>query len=401
MSTIHAVIELGTSNTVLAIGKTQNDGRMKIISLNTIPSSGIKKSQIVELKNVAQSILSVLKESEKKPIENDSKLTIGNAHLVLTGTHVNVEHMSSSISVSGKVSAENINEAKLSLVNAANSSGSDRELIHLEYLGFELDGMGGISDPLNMSGHVLKYHAVRIDADADCIENAKTAADQAKIELNEPLFAVHASSEAILEEHEKKNGVLIIDFGGGTTSYAVYMNNHLYDAGTIGVGGNHVTNDIAHAFQISHSNAEALKISEASALATVPSGISPRVKLPHETSIMENRTFSRSALNTVTNARLRELLTIIRNFLRYKGILHKLHSGAVIIGGGAQMRDMPALISQVLGLNARFGIPIHIDGLEGIDHPERYASVAGALLSVGGNIEEEKSIFELIKRIFK
>jgi cell division protein FtsA len=400
MSTIHAAIELGTTNTVLAIGKTQDDGRMRIISLNTIPSSGIKKSQVVELKNVTQSILSVLRESEKTPLEKGSKLTIGNAHLVLSGTHINIEHMSSSTSVTGKITQENIDEAKMSLINAIESMGNNRELVDVEYLGFEVDEMGGISDPLNMSGHVLKYHAIRIDADANCIENARTAADQAKIELNDSIFAVHAASEAVLEEHEKKNGVLIIDFGGGTTSYAVYMNNHLYDAGTIGVGGKHVTNDIAHAFQISHSNAESLKINEASALANEQNNLSPRVKLPHETSIMENRTFSRSALNTVTNARLRELLTIIRNLLREKEILHKLHSGAVIIGGGAQMQDIPQLISQVLGLNARFGVPIHIDGLENIDHPERYASIAGALLNINRN-HEEKSLFDIFKRIFK
>jgi cell division ATPase FtsA len=86
--------------------------------------------------------------------------------------------------------------------------------------------------------------------------------------------------------------------------------------------------------------------------------------------------------------------------LREKEILHKLHSGAVIIGGGAQMQDIPQLISQVLGLNARFGVPIHIDGLENIDHPERYASIAGALLNINRN-HEEKSLFDIFKRIFK
>lgn len=399
MGKIQAALEIGTAKTVLAIGETQQDGRVKVISLSEIPSSGVRKSQVAEIQNVAKSITSVLRESEKKQLSQGKKITIVNAYHVVSGAHIGSEIVSSSVQVQGgRVTQRDVDEAKAALSNSI-AIPKTQEVLSFEYLGFEINGMNEISNPVGMSGDILHLYALIIYADANSLNNARTAAETAKLELEDPLFSATAAAEAVLEEHEKKNGVLVIDFGGGSTSYAVYANSYLVTAGSLGVGGSHVTNDIAFAFQISYNTAENMKINEASALASLQTELPARIK-PGESSIMETRTFSRRALNTVTNARLRETISILREKLKEQNLLHKLLSGVVLVGGGARMKDLDTLVEQQLGANVRFGKPIHVDGLENEEHSERFAAVAGALLIANGN-DEKKSFVDIFKGLFK
>lgn len=399
MSAINAALEIGSSRTVLAIGETQQDGRLKVICHSAIPSSGVRKSQIVDLDQVKTSILSVLRESEKKQLEAGSKITLGNAFLVVSGTHVHTSPLCGTTAVARqKVTQEEINEVQRSLHSF--SLPKNRELLDVVERGYELDGMDEISDPKGMSGSVLKLHAILLDADANRIQDARTAADGAKLEIRDPLFAATCAADAVLEEYERQNGALVLDCGGGTTGYAVYINGRLAAAGTIGIGGDHVTNDITHAFQTTWAQAEAIKITQASAMPTVLPGESARVQMPGDSPLMESRTVSRRALNTVVNARLRELLTILRDKLEELELLHRLHAGTVLVGGGARMREFPALIAQILGTTARTGRPIHVDGLDDTPDSERLAAISGALL-YAQRTYEEKSFFDIIRRVFK
>ena len=75
------------------------------------------------------------------------------------------------------------------------------------------------------------------------------------------------------------------------------------------------------------------------------------------------------------NARLRELFTVIRETLEDLDLLNRLHAGVVLTGGGAAMRDLDALVSRELGMGARIGRPIHVDGLDGEEFPAAETAV--------------------------
>ncbi len=92
MSKIHAALEIGTSRTMLAVGETQSGGRMKIISHAEIPSSGVRKSQIIDISQATQSIRSVLREIESKRDQSGANVEINTALLVVSGQHIHVAH---------------------------------------------------------------------------------------------------------------------------------------------------------------------------------------------------------------------------------------------------------------------------------------------------------------------
>ena len=86
---------------------------------------------------------------------------------------------------------------------------------------------------------------------------------------------------------------------------------------------------------------------------------------------------------------------IVRERLEEQDLLHRLHAGVVLTGGGAAMRGLDSLVQRELGMPVRTGIPIHIDGLTEVRSPESFAAVAGALLYAHRNYEE-KSLLQTI-----
>ena len=390
---IYAALEIGTTRTVLAIGEAAVGDKLKVTCHAEIPSTGVRKSQILDINQATQSIRSVLREIEKKQLAVGNSITIGNAFLVVSGQHVKADSFTGTAQIArGKVTAEDMNEVGHN--TRAMVLPKDRELLDFVDRAYGVDDTGGISDPKGMSGRVLKLDAIQIHADANRINNARTAANEAHLEIREPLFAATCVGDAVLSDLEKRNGALVLDIGGGSTGFAAYSDGYLAYTGVIGVGGDHITNDIAHAFQTTQAQAEELKIRDASAMIGTNSG-EPRVKIPGSSPLMESRTISRRALDTVVNARLRELFGILREKLEEADLLHRLHAGAFITGGGAAMRGIDALIQRELCMPVRTGVPINVDGLSDERHPEAFASVAGALLYAHRNYEE-KSLFRAI-----
>ena len=401
MSDLYAALEIGTTRTVLAVGETDGNGRLKITSHAEIPSTGVRKSQILDITQATQSIRSVLQKTEKLQDENGSKVTIGNVFLAVSGQHIKSDSFFGSVQVEkSRVGNEDMN-AVLSSARTMTLP-KDRELLDIVDQDYVLDNRGGISAPLGMAGSVLKLNTLQIHADRNRILDARTAAEAAHLEIREPLFAITCAADAVLQDHEKKNGTLVIDLGGGSTGYAFYCDGYVVATGVIGVGGDHITNDIAHAFQTTNAQAEGLKINSACAIIRSADGEPARVRVEQgENTLMDNRTISRRALDTVVNARLMELFTVIRETLEDQDILHRLHSGIVLTGGGARLREIDTLAEQILGASVRIGRPLNIDGLENEDFPAAYATIAGALLYACRNYEEKSAFGGLFERLFK
>jgi cell division protein FtsA len=400
MSNIYAALEIGTTRTVLAVGEAEQSGRLKVTCHAEIPSTGVRKSQILNIPQATQSIRSVLREIERKQEASGAKITIGNAFLVVSGQHVKADPFSAPVQVeNARVNDEAIN----SVLRAAHTMTlpRDRELLDIVDQDYVVDGMGGIPSPKGMSGRVLSLNTLQIHADRNRIQDARTAADAAKLEIREPLFAATCAADAVLEDYERRNGALVIDIGGGSTGYAVYSDGYAVTAGVVGVGGDHVTNDIAHAFQTTNAQAEGMKIREASAVVSAD-GNSPRVRVePGENTLMDNRTVSRRALDTVVNVRMMELFTVIRETLEDHSLLHRLHAGVVLTGGGARLRDIDTLAARTLCMNVRIGRPMHVDGLDDVEFPAEYATIAGALLYAHRNYEEHSILDGIFGRFFK
>ena len=370
-----AALEIGTSNTVLAIGEPEGADHIRITALGSIPSTGVRKSQIIDIGQAAHSVDSVLKR-----VERDFGYSIGQASLVASGPQVRVKRLVTQCQLIGKtVGDEDMNE----IYNRSLDTGLDpdeRTLLDESEIGYGLDGLENIPAPKGMAGHVLKRRSLCIHGDTRRIADARTAAQHAKLEISDVYFAGTCAANAVLTPADRAAGVLAVDMGGGSTAYTLYEEGRLLHAGVVGVGGDHVTNDVRTAFSLTQTQAEELKRS-ASALVGGGEG-GARIAVAAGTPGFDPITVSRRALETVVNARLQELFAVILDDLDRENLAHRFNAGVVLTGGVSATSGITALAEHVFGRRARIGTFVpDLTALDGGPAPASYATVAGLLLT--------------------
>ena len=390
-----AALEIGTSRTVIAIGEPLEGGRVRVAAVGAIPSSGVRKSQII---NIAQARYSV--ESVLKRIADQSDYSIGQAYLVVSGPQIRTKPVIGQCQVDGGVVRDE-NLAEVDALSYETGLSPDREPIELAQLCYQLDDVDGIVSPKGMSGRLLTLRSICIHGSTQRIADARSAAHDAKLEiLPETYFAGTCAAAAVLNQQHKRDGALVIDLGGGSTAYTAWSEGRLVQAGVVGVGGDHVTNDIRIAFSVSMAQAEQLKTTAASAVIR-PEDAMQRVPVPDPMPGFKAAMVSKRALNTVVNARLQELFAIVRAKLDEGNLLHRLNAGVFLTGGGSALPGVTELAEAVFGCGVRVGTIVpEIEGLEAEPHPASLAVLSGLLLLAQQEGNQSSSIFDFVKKAF-
>jgi cell division protein FtsA len=168
--------------------------------------------------------------------------------------------------------------------------------------------------------------------------------------------------------------------------------------GCVAVGGDHITNDIALAFNIPLNRAEEVKRAEGCAQID-PDTSARRVPLPADVGF-EERMISCKALQTVINARMDETFRVLRTRLDETGVLPHLGGGVILTGGGAYLRKVTELAQRIFGLPCRIGLPVNVDGLDKAEQPAALATAAG-LVIYGQMTFEDRGLLSPLRKLFK
>jgi len=228
-----------------------------------------------------------------------------------------------------------------------------------------------------MEGEVLSQTMLIIHGEATPIQNLLNAVEDVPVKVCDAAFSPLCAGLAVLSPEQKTAGVAVLDLGAGTTGYIAYANRVLACAGSIGVGGDHVTNDIVSGLRLPHAMAEQLKVEYGSAVPR-PAYRHRVVSLPADGAFPE-RNIRLSDLDAITHARLDELLRWIRADLDSLGILHQLGAGIVLTGGGALLSGIVDLAEQVFNMPCEIGRPYEVSGLSQVTSAPGYAAVIGML----------------------
>ena len=362
---------------------------------DSIPSSGVRKSQIVDVAQARYSVASV-----QKKLVKQSDYAVAQAYLVISGPQIRTQPANVQIPLPrGVVSEEDIEEIGDRMYNV--TLPAERQALEVARISYGLDDIDNIVSPRGMNGHILKLRTLCIHGSAQRIADAKSAAEAAKLEILDVCYAGTSAAAAVLTPQQKQEGALVIDLGGGSTNFTVWADGRLLYADVIGVGGDHVTEDIRDAFTISLAQAEQLKMDSASAMIG-PDDASVRIPLPASTPGFNAASISLRALNTVVNARMGELFTIIRTKLDEVNLLHRLNAGVFLTGGGSSLKNVLPLASNVFGSHVRLGrlVP-EVEGLEQEKNPAALATIVGTLLQTTPAEQPRRSIWEILFPFFR
>jgi cell division protein FtsA len=367
-------IDVGSTKVATVIGQLQPTG-IDIIGVGYAPSNGLRKGMVVDIEETVSSISASLEEAERM-----SGLPINEAIISIGGVHIAATSSRGIIAVSNPTSEITENDL-LRALDAAKSVSvpPNREILHALPRKYSVDNVGEIRDPVGMNGIRLEVDTQVISGASAAIKNLTKCLNQANVQVTDLVFTPLSGARAVLTKRQMEIGVMLVDIGGGTTSYAIFEEGDILHAGVIPIGATHITNDIAIGLRTDIDLAEVIKVKHSTAM---PNTVDPEAVLNlAKLSKHDEGEINLKYLADIVEARLTELLMMIRDELRTVGRDGMLPAGIVFTGGGSKQTGLVELAKHILRLPAQTGTLTHdISGMvDNISDP-LYASSVGLML---------------------
>lgn len=374
-------LDIGTTKVRAVVAHLDSTtGVPTIVGVGQAPTTGMRKGVVVNLQGPGQAIDAALGEAERM-----SGYQVHGATVSVNGAHILTTHADGMVAVGA--SDHEITRDDLDRIKEVATLGkipANRDILDVVAHAYKLDGQDNIKDPLGMTGTRLEIDAHVVSALTPYLVNVEKAAESAQVEPHGVVPTAMAAARAVLNEQQIENGVALIDFGGATTSVAVYEEGDLQYVGVVPIGGNNITNDLAIGLKTDPEIAEEVKVKHACALShSEASGVSVKRE-------GEIYTFQTEEINEIVEARLEEIFEGIHFHLKKAGRAGKLPSGVVLVGGGAKLKHMAEYAKETLGLAARLGQPAGFGGVaDDIDKSE-FATAIGLMLLDGETVHRDK-----------
>ena len=266
---------------------------------------------------------------------------------------------------------------------------------------YYVDGQEGVLNPISMLGRMLEADFHIIHGVGNRIRNTVRCIKELGIEVEDVVFNGYASAQAILTQQQKNLGAMVIDIGGGTTDYVIYVDGAVKQSGVLAVGGDHITNDISMGLRIPMAKSERLKIEEGDA--TLGNALpGEAIYLKDETGFA-GREVERETLNTIIHYRLREIFELLKRAVDSEPYLPMLGAGIVITGGCSQLRGIGPLAQDVFNVPVTVAHAKSTSGLIAAAENPQFSTAIG-LLRYGqaayANRPQKGGIFDKVRRIF-
>ena len=367
-------LDVGTENIRAVIATVSKTGEISIVGYNEGKSAGMRKGIPANLTGPAEAIDRTLGDAERM-----GGYDVRSAFVSINGSTVISTHTEGMIAVGAVEHEIDFNDLdRVEDVAVTGRIPANRDVLDVVPLEYALDGQGGIKDPIGMSGARLEMRACVISALTPNCENLKKATATADVEAKRLIPSAVAAAKAVVTERQKENGVAVVDFGAATTSIAVYEEGDLQYVGTIPVGSNNITNDLAIVLAIDPDLAEEIK----TRFVTGDFGSSKSLTIKVGKEGKDERTFERKEVEAVVEARLAEIFAEVRKKLKSAKYDQRLPEGIILTGGGAKMRDIDLFAKQALEAAVKIGIPKELGGVaDSIAKPEFATAIGLAMFA--------------------
>ena len=368
MDEIVVGIDVGTTKVCTLVGRVEDEKSIRILGVGIEPSDGIRKGIIVDLPAASQAI----KRSVEKA-ESTSGLEITTGLVSLAGAHVSSVNSRGATGIPGGI-IDAVDIARALEQAQAVAIPHDREIVHVIQRGMTVDGQEGVRTPVGMHGYKLELETHIISAAAATVDNLRQCVGAAGVEIQQFVLNPLASAEVVLTENERQMGVAVCDIGGGTTDLAIYVNGDVWHTMVLAVGGNHVTQDIAHGLRLPLSQAEEVKKQQGYAIRSEV-GIDEYFSIrpfgeDHDVQI------NRQDLAHIIEARIEETFRLIMQEVKRSGYDGLLPAGVVLTGGTSALPGIKRIASNVMGMPVRTAQPENLTGLiDKLDSPAYSTSV--------------------------
>ncbi len=377
MSKTVLAIDIGSTKICAIIAQINDDNKVTVIGAGTAKSQGLKKGTITNIELASRSIEQAVNDAKRV-----SGSAIDTAVVSMSGTYTKSLDSSGIVNLTSKeVGIKDIERVmQTSLYNA--KIPNEYEVLHALPYNFKVDEQDYIDDPLGMNASRLEVQTHIITTQKSSLSNLKKAVKGAGITVENIILSGYASAIAVLDESEKELGVAVIDMGGTSCNIIIHVGNSIRYNDFLGVGSNHVTNDLSMALHTPLNIANSIKLTYGS-LANESNDLIEIPKIGDENSKHE---VSLSVVHDVILARVEETLMILAKIIENSGLKDQIGAGVVLTGGFSKMEGIKDYASVFFDSKpVRVAKPKELDGLfDNLRSPEFSCAVGLVMHSAGG-----------------
>ncbi len=311
--------------------------------------------------------------------ERMAGVEINGAHVAAPGRLVRARRIGVDLEIAdGVVTQEDIDDAVRE--GAGLAAAPDCAALSASPIAFRIDSEAIYDDPVGRPGALLCAELLGLSVRESVIDNLSAMVERCGLKAIEIVPAPVAAAESCLIEDEKELGVVLIDIGAASTGYAVYDDGALVDCGGVGVGGGHITKDIAQIFGAPLADAERIKTLHGAAL--IGPGDEHRfVDFPRLGDGADPSRASRADLCEVIIPRMEEIFELVAAKLPGDSRTRTHLRRAVITGGGSLLLGAREIAEKTLAMKTRIGRPLSIIGAPEAGAAPGFSVCAGLIMN--------------------
>ncbi len=342
-------IDIGSNSVKLAVAKDVLDDKDKvqILALVEGPANGIRKGVITNMSEATESLIEVINHAE-----SIIGLPIKKAVVGVNGSGITFINSEGLVVISrrdNEVSEVDIERVIQDSLQKAFGLGSN-EILHVIPKSFSLDNQNGIKYPVGMIANKLEAKTLVVGMETTHLRNFVKVFSQANLEIYDRIYTPLASSDFILSIRQKKAGTILIDIGHYATSFIVWENEELIGSGIVPIGSEHITADLAVGLQTNMEMAEEIKKQYLDLAEEDDEELKDIDEIEmFNPDLQINESFKLSEIREYAKPRVEEIFLFISKELRKLG-KNSLPGGAVLIGGGANLKGIDRAAREILKL---------------------------------------------------
>ncbi len=366
-------LEIGTSKICAVVGEGRPDGTIKILGVGQAPSRGVRKGEIVDFETAMKCVHEAVVDAETK-----SDVMIRSVYVGVSGSHIQSFNNRGSVALPDdrdEIDEQDIEDVKLNAREV--SIPQQNAFLHSIIQHYHVDGHDGVLNPVGMLAEKLEADFHIIHGVRTRIQNTIRCVKELPLEVEDVVFNALAAAQVILTPHQKNLGALVIDIGGGTTDYILYVDGAVKQSGCLAVGGDHITNDISMGLRIPMTRAEKLKIEEGAV--TLGNCLPGETVTLKDDSGFAGKEIERETLNTIIHLRLRETFELLKRKLDEEGFLNYIGEGIFITGGCSHLQGIEHLAEDIFELPARVAHAQTMSGLTSAFENPQFSAAIGLI----------------------
>ena len=366
-------LEIGTSKICVVVGEARPDGTIKLLGVGQAPSRGVRKGEIVDFETAMKCVHEAVVDAEQK-----SDVMIRSVYVAVSGAHIQSFNNRGCVTLPeerDEIDEQDIEDVKISAREV--SIPAQNAFLHSIIQHYHVDGQDGVLNPIGMLGQKLEADFHIVHGVRTRIQNTIRCVKELPLEVEDVVFGPLASAQVVLTQHQKNLGALVIDIGGGTADYIVYVDGAVKQCGVLAVGGDHITNDISMGLRIPMTRAEKLKCEEGSL--TLGNCLPGETILLKDDSGFAGKEIERETLNTIIHLRMREVFDLLKRQLDEESFINYVGAGIFITGGCSLLNGIENLAMEIFEMPAHVAHAQTMSGLTSAFENPQFSTAIGLI----------------------